>query len=267
MTAPAPAASTGGAAAGGAEAQAARPDEVQLVNGAEGAPQDTVDVSVEAEDERDAKFSWRCRLVRTAPIQAMAAAWAKAHGVTPDVVGFEDLEENLVDLSRTPGELGWSAGSCVKLRAVPIDAKFAEGADDKAATSSHAGGGASPPPRPAAKAAPGAAATRKRGAAGDSGAAPKAPEHQKRAKAQAAPAAKQKAGSPAQPARLSGDGPVPEGDEAIVFQAANPKKAGSNAHGRYEKYKKATTVKQALGLGADKADIAHDFKKGFMKRG
>eukprot|EP00931_Biecheleriopsis_adriatica_P018440 TRINITY_DN12928_c0_g1_i1.p1 TRINITY_DN12928_c0_g1~~TRINITY_DN12928_c0_g1_i1.p1 ORF type:complete len:292 (-),score=79.17 TRINITY_DN12928_c0_g1_i1:29-904(-) len=62
------------------------------------------------------------------------------------------------------------------------------------------------------------------------------------------------------------DGDLPNPDEAIVFCQTNPKKAGGTAWDRYESYKKAKTVKEAMELGAAKGDIAYDWKKGFFKR-
>lgn len=53
---------------------------------------------------------------------------------------------------------------------------------------------------------------------------------------------------------------------AIVFAQANPKRAGSKAHARYEQYKVATTVKEALEKGALKGDVTHDFKAGYLQK-
>lgn len=56
------------------------------------------------------------------------------------------------------------------------------------------------------------------------------------------------------------------GEDEIVFQEANPKPKGSQAHDRYDKYKAARTVREALVRGATKDDIAYDLKRGFLKR-
>ena len=53
-------------------------------------------------------------------------------------------------------------------------------------------------------------------------------------------------------------------ETVIAFQQQNPKKAGGKSFTRYEAYKAATTVQQALDLGAVKGDIAHDHKSGFL---
>jgi hypothetical protein len=54
--------------------------------------------------------------------------------------------------------------------------------------------------------------------------------------------------------------------DAIRFEQTNPKAAGSSARKRYEKYKKAKTVQQAIDLGACGMDLKWDFKRGFCKR-
>jgi len=53
-------------------------------------------------------------------------------------------------------------------------------------------------------------------------------------------------------------------DRALRIQQENPKKAGSIAWHRYEKYKKAKTVKQFLKLGAHKGDLHFDLKRGYI---
>lgn len=51
-------------------------------------------------------------------------------------------------------------------------------------------------------------------------------------------------------------------DAPIRYLQANPKRGESAT--RYESYKHATTARQALDLGASKADLRHDFKKGYL---
>ena len=55
-------------------------------------------------------------------------------------------------------------------------------------------------------------------------------------------------------------------DELIRSQACNPKQCGTAAWERYEKYKVATTVGDALQLGATVVDIKHDLKRCFAMR-
>eukprot|EP00913_Durusdinium_trenchii_P020057 g18849.t2 len=61
-------------------------------------------------------------------------------------------------------------------------------------------------------------------------------------------------------------GNIPGDDEPVVFQADNPKRSGTTAYERYEKYKSAKTITEALEKGAARGDIINDFKKGFFGR-
>lgn len=61
-------------------------------------------------------------------------------------------------------------------------------------------------------------------------------------------------------------GAVPGPDERIVFKQTNPKRAGSGAFKRYEEYKVATSIKEAMALKAAKGDIEYDWKKGYFTR-
>ena len=54
--------------------------------------------------------------------------------------------------------------------------------------------------------------------------------------------------------------------DGIRFLACNPKRQKTAAWQRYEKYKVATTVFDALKLGAMPKDIKHDLKHGFASR-
>jgi len=49
---------------------------------------------------------------------------------------------------------------------------------------------------------------------------------------------------------------------SLAFSLENPKRAGSKAHDRFEHYKHAKTVAEALQLGASRSDIANDVKNG-----
>lgn len=52
----------------------------------------------------------------------------------------------------------------------------------------------------------------------------------------------------------------------INFKKQNPKKEGTKAYEKYEKYKSATTVGKALELGATMRDLQNDFEKGFVAK-
>lgn len=55
-------------------------------------------------------------------------------------------------------------------------------------------------------------------------------------------------------------------DVQIQFVEENPKRPGSESHSRYALYQPATTVREALYLGATKGDLHFDEKFGFLRR-
>lgn len=54
-------------------------------------------------------------------------------------------------------------------------------------------------------------------------------------------------------------------DVATSWQQENPKLKGSDAHRRYELYKRSRTVSEAMQRGAIRLDISHDLAKGFLR--
>ena len=56
-----------------------------------------------------------------------------------------------------------------------------------------------------------------------------------------------------------------QGDTKISFQMENPKKPGSKAWERFEKYKGALTIAEAQTHGAKWEDLSGDFEKAYMK--
>jgi len=52
-------------------------------------------------------------------------------------------------------------------------------------------------------------------------------------------------------------------DLRIEYRSENPKRPGTKANERYEQYKVAATVGEAINLGACRGDIANDVKQGF----
>ena len=55
-----------------------------------------------------------------------------------------------------------------------------------------------------------------------------------------------------------------ENSTVISFQNGNPKKAGTKAHERFEKYKHSTTIGDAMFNGANWQDLSSDFEKNYM---
>jgi len=61
-------------------------------------------------------------------------------------------------------------------------------------------------------------------------------------------------------------GAIPGDDEKILFKQTNPKRSGASSYTRYDKYKAATTIREAYTMGAMKGDIKHDWEKGYFSR-
>jgi len=220
-----------------------------------------VTLSVIAEDEDGQEFRWSTRLLLQEPLLQMRAQWAEAHGVSAAAVGFEDFRDADVDLQRTPTELGWNSANTVHLRAIPLDPNFAEGGAEAQAPSTAQGIKTTEPKRARtetleATTAPAASSAGEPcNGASASAVTPQQPK----------PTAKAKSAQPQQFTATASGGS--EDDQPIVFNAVNPKKQGSGAYERYEKYKMATTRREAMQLGASLADIKHDLKKGFARPG
>jgi len=53
--------------------------------------------------------------------------------------------------------------------------------------------------------------------------------------------------------------------DQIRYEQRNPKALGCHAYKLYESYKRARTLKEAVGLGARPIDLAHDYNWGFLR--
>jgi len=51
----------------------------------------------------------------------------------------------------------------------------------------------------------------------------------------------------------------------IAYLSPNPKRMGGMSRLRYFKYSKASTIREALELGASRGDIVHDYRRGFIR--
>ena len=51
----------------------------------------------------------------------------------------------------------------------------------------------------------------------------------------------------------------------MEFLQENPKRQGSQSHGRYERYKAAKTLEEMLDLGGTRGDIYYDMARGYIK--
>eukprot|EP00419_Tripos_fusus_P052905 CAMPEP_0172813324 /NCGR_PEP_ID=MMETSP1075-20121228/10587_1 /TAXON_ID=2916 /ORGANISM="Ceratium fusus, Strain PA161109" /LENGTH=306 /DNA_ID=CAMNT_0013653007 /DNA_START=129 /DNA_END=1047 /DNA_ORIENTATION=- len=220
-----------------------------------------VTLSVIAEDEDGQEFRWSTRLLLQEPLLQMRAQWAEAHGVSAAAVGFEDFRDADVDIQRTPAEL-WNCTSTVHLRAIPLDPSFAEVGADAPVPSTEQGIKMKEPKRSRTEtleATTALAASFAREPCNGASASAVTPQQRK-------PTAKAKSAQQPQQFTATASGGS-EDDQPIVFNAVNPKKQGSGAYERYEKYKMATTRREAMQLGASQADIKHDLKKVLQGQG
>lgn len=64
---------------------------------------------------------------------------------------------------------------------------------------------------------------------------------------------------------LNINGQLLDENSKIEYVGKNPKRKGSKAHARFEKYMKAKTVSEFLKLGGLAADLRYDGDKGFLK--
>lgn len=277
-------------------------------------PPDAVPVVVEAQDEVGVAFENSYLLPPSDAIRPLLDAWAHDNQVPTSCVTFEDAEGRILDLDRSPAELGWlHASSPIRVFARPAEEEAEDGGTSEAQLLP--GGSPSSPVAPPFPAAPwnSAAAPWNKGFDPDDeevdlfgdaddggGATRSAPEPEpkrRRLETEAAAATKDpptrpratavKAGARRKPATrvipangeeaqeehstpLGSERPTKSagcfGEDEIVFQESNPKPKDSQAHDRYDAYKVARTVREALSLGASRDDIAYDLKRGFLRR-
>lgn len=244
-----------------------------------------LEVEIEAEDDLGRCFRWRGLAPLEAPIRELARRWAVAHELPVESVGFTELEEEQdpttshssswqpLDLAATPAGLGWSARpgrAPRRLAAVPLLHDFAEAPNVRQTRQSAKNEalvlGVDASASGAARRGRKRAAEIEVAASGAKRASPAGPKRSGGAciaKDGGSAAAAAHAGG--RYAGFAGD-PLPANEAQIVYQQENPKKAGTAGWTRYESYKAACTLDEALTLGAAKGDLTHDWKKGFIRR-
>lgn len=247
------------------------------------------------EDDSGKVYSWRAEAEVHLPLQKLASMWTQEHlkgdqlkgedlGEDPQVATLRDPEsDDLLDLSLTPQQLWEANGGCRKLWIEPKDSYLEGTPVEKQAPASSP---LSTPQAtqvttskraavaevvPAAEAAAGASkrarvAAPAKAPAPAKAATPAAPAKAEEAAKAAAPGAQASRSSATAANRKPGLGKPPSGDDAIVYESPNPKNASSSSGIRYAAYMSAKTVKEALALGAAPGDIAHDYKKGLLRR-
>lgn len=263
-------------------------------------------VKVTAVDADSNRSNKTFRISASRPLRELQHAWGQLWGIPEGVIGFEKddpkephevhrLEESLLNLDQTPKELDFGAQASVQ--AVPLEMTWAEKAEtpveegDAIMSASKIELAAKRAESPA-KASPKAAGEKKARPARPRKLALKASVAVKKARppsvlsrpALNAAGTKRKLGSAVKASlkskkaagksegekapRKSGakEQGRPEEDDRIVFNQKNPKREGTLSHARYEKYKKAKTIKDMKRLGAENIDVCFDFKHGFFWR-
>lgn len=224
------------------------------------------------------QFLGSCAL--ESPLSQLARKWANMHQVPENSVGFEWKGEEL-DLQKTAADYSFSPSEQVELLCFPKTEEFMEPveptkADVVVAKSASVGrkkADAAKNSRPEQdQGVTEGSNKRKREASSAEAKSEKAETSKVEKKRPRDPrgAGKENAPKVAKPSSAKGSGgektSAPGLEEPIQFLQTNPKKAGGTSFHRYEKYKHAKTVKEALALGAAKGDIAYDWKQGFFKR-
>jgi len=248
--------------------------------------QRTCQIEVIAFDSDNQRFSKTYKVAYSQPLEDVRQRWARLFSIPENVVGFEDKRDYLVDLKRSPADLGWD--STVELQAVPLQEEWADKASllQQGTTPhrlSHPQGATKKSPAPvsadagaarAAAPAPQEKRVEKRKMQ-EKSTEQKAAKRQETEKKKPETKADKKADAAQEKkpqkilATLSGKGvntTAPVDDEAILFDQSNPKRADTASYIRYERYKKGKTPREALRMGAERGDIANDFKKGFLRR-
>jgi hypothetical protein len=94
--------------------------------------EESVELIIEAEDEEDESYDVQYTLSASSPLSDVARKWAQDYKI-PDAgaVVLQNEQGLLLDVAKTPRELGWiaargSSSKRVKLTAVPLDETYAE---------------------------------------------------------------------------------------------------------------------------------------------
>lgn len=194
---------------------------------------------------------WTTQIGWAAPLSRLIKAWAEIHRIPESAITLTDAEGQGFDLQQTPKELCWPDPAHVF--SVPVDNAFAE----QEAESPKQENRPKVKRKAVAKAAVGLKAKKfsmAKGAIRGPTGVIKQEMRDIQAKEQALVASH------------SAPAPVPGPNDRIRYRKQNPKKSGSLAFARYEKYKSARSPKEALQLGAASGDLSYDWRHGFFWR-
>ncbi|CAE7490510.1 papd4-a [Symbiodinium natans] len=213
-------------------------------------------------DER--KHHWLGSSAKSAPLQSLAQQWAQAHSVSETGVALEKDGSEL-DLSRSPSDYAWETEQ-VELYSWPTKEEYMEedsviepaasSAVEGTPTTARLNGEASSSTRPEPE-------STKKGVAKPSQV--KLKPETKKTPGGVKPKPKASRSKPAGGGAENKEA-IPGPDDPIEFLQQNPKKAGGKGFDRYEKYKSARTITEAMSLGAAKGDIQFDWQRGWLRR-
>ena len=211
----------------------------------------------------DSEHRWKGSCAVASPLSQLAQKWASFHQVPENSVGFESKGLEL-DLQKTAADYSFDPSEQVELLCFPKMEEFMETEPVKAEPVVEPGRKGTR--ADAAKPSRMEEGSKKRKA--EKAEASFAEVKPEKAEPKAEPKKKVKSGAAAFKAKppKNGGPAQPDFDDPIEFVQTNPKKVGGTAFHRYEKYKAAKTVKEALSLGAAKGDVLYDWAKGFIKR-
>lgn len=216
-----------------------------------GARSEDIEMEVEGEEADGRGSSWYAtrRWILKAEEQRrplrplLSQMWSEEHQIPQSALDFDTwVDKKWIPLGEASAQdLGWTGARPLRFFAYPTDPAFAESELGLSTEDHPAEPREWPPPEPTVSLA----------------AVPEEPE----VKATKVRKVRKKSKM-----NLSS---VPAGeDDPIEFQQANPKKISAkqgSPYDRYEHYKAAKTMREALHLGAAPGDLKHDFDRGFLR--
>ncbi|CAE7796374.1 URT1 [Symbiodinium sp. CCMP2456] len=211
----------------------------------------------------DRKHRWLGSGAKSAPLRSLVQEWARAHNVSETGVALEKDGVDL-DLSRSASDYAWEMDE-VELYSWPTRQEYMA-PEDKTLEPIRMEGAQST----ASSLMQVSSSTRERLESRSKKAEEKPAQVKSKPETKKAPGAvkpKPKARSSGFKTAGAGDKePLPSPDEEIEFVQQNPKKAGGKGFDRYELYKKAKTIAEAMALGAAKGDILFDWERKWFRR-
>jgi len=221
----------------------------------------------------DRKHRWLGSGAKSAPLRSLVQEWARAHHVSETGVALEKDGFDL-DLSRSASDYAWEADQ-VELYSWPTREEYMAPEDKdlepirtEAPQAFTVLEGAQSAPSSLMQVSSSVRPERPETHGNKASEKPAQVKSKPTKKAPGAVKPKPKARSSGFKTAGAGDKkePLPSPHEEIEFVQQNPKKAGGKGFDRYELYKKAKTIAEAMALGAAKGDILFDWERKWFRR-